>query len=460
VDRWSGYLNTHKDRFLGELLGLLRIKSVSTDPAYQAEVRGAARWTADRMHQAGIEGVRVMETGGHPVVYGEWLHAPGKPTVLIYGHFDVQPADPLQLWTSPPFEPLVRDGRVYARGASDMKGNLVLPILACEAWLQTEGALPVNVKFLFEGEEEIGSPSLAPFITDHRELLACDVAVSADSAQYNEEQPALWVGLRGLCGVQIGVRSAATDLHSGVMGGIAPNAVHALVRIIDSLRSPDGRILVKGFYDDVLPLSQAEREALARLPDDTAAIKRQTGIRAVCGEPGFTPLERNWVRPTLDVNGMWGGFQGEGSKTIIPCEAHAKITCRLVPNQHPERILECLKAHIAAHSPAEVAVSVSPMCGHAESYMVSPDHWGMAAAGHTLATLYGKAPFHMRMGATVPVTALFLKLLGVDTVSFGFGMDDEQIHAPDEFIRLSNFEQGQRAFCMLLPELGLRGPAR
>jgi acetylornithine deacetylase/succinyl-diaminopimelate desuccinylase-like protein len=450
---WQAYLAEGKDRFQNELLDLLRIPSLSTDPAHRADLRRAVGWVASRLQGAGIEHVAVMETGGHPVVYGEWLHAAGKPTVLIYGHYDVQPADPLDLWTAPPFEPSIRDGRVYARGASDMKGNLLLPLIACEALLRTEGTLPVNVKFLFEGEEEIGSPNLAPFIASQRDLLACDMAISADSGQFSEGQPALLTGLRGLVGVQIGVRSAATDLHSGLMGGVAPNAIQALAQIIGALKDPDGTISVDGFYDDVRPLTLAEQEAMARIPDDLADLAAKAGLLAVCGEPGFTPRERNWGRPTLDVNGIWGGFQGEGIKTVIPCEAHAKVTCRLVPDQQPEAVLEQLMAHIRRSAPPEVAVTVTPLPGQGKPYLIPSDHPGMAAAERALLALYGKAPYQMRFGATVPVTAIFQQVLNVYTVSYGFALMDERMHAPDEFLRLSSFEKGQTGFCLLLKEL-------
>ena len=453
---WLSYLDKKSDRFLEDFLELLRIPSVSTQPENKIGVRRAAGWVAERLRQAGIEGVAVMETAGHPVVYGEWGHAPGKPTVLFYGHFDVQPCDN-QGWDSSPFEPVVHDGRVYARGASDMKGNLLLPLYACEALLRAEGVLPVNVKFLCEGEEEIGSPSLAPFVTSHRDLLECDLVVSGDSAQHGEEQPSLMVGLRGVCGLQIDVRSAATDMHSGLLGGIVPNALHALVRILDSMRSPEGRILVDGFYDEVLPLSPAEREAMAGIPDNRAEIVRQTGIKKTVGEPGFTTRERNWARPTLEVNGIWGGYIGEGVKTVIPREAHAKITCRLVPEQSPRQVLDLLQAHIARYAPPEVDVEVSPFPGRSDPYLIPLDHPGILAAQRALTLLYRKQPYYTRFGATIPATAIFLQELGAYTIQFGFGMEDERQHAANEFVRLGNLMKGQRAFGMLLRELeGLR----
>lgn len=453
TERWQAYLTEHRHRFVSEFVDLLRIESVSTDPALAGEVRRAAGWTAARLRQAGMEEVRILETGGHPVVYGEWLHAPGKPTVLFYGHFDVQPVDPLDQWHSPPFEPRVDGDRIYARGASDMKGNLLLPVIACEALLRSEGALPVNVKFLLEGEEEIGSPHLAAFIAAHRELLACDLTVSADGGVGTAEEPVVGTGSRGLCGFQIDIRSAASDLHSGA-GGAVPNSIHALVRLLDSMRDPDGRILVEGFYEQVRPLSDGERAMIAAAPFDPAEFKARTGIRAFFGEPGFTPREGSVARPTLEVNGIWGGFQGDGIKTVIPAEAHAKITCRLVADQTPEEIRAKLAAHIERHAPAYAAVTVRPLPGEADPYLVPEGDWGLAALERTMAALCGRAPRHVRSGGTVPVMGMLKRQLGVETVTLGASQLDEQVHAPNEFTRISNFERIQRAYCLLLAELG------
>ena len=451
---WHDYLTERKERLLQDLREFLAIPSVSTDPARGGDVRRAAEWAAERLKAAGFPDARVCETAGHPVVCAEWLGAPGRPTVLVYGHFDVQPPGPLELWQDPPFEPTLRQGRIYARGASDMKGNLLIAVAACEAWLQSEGRLPVNVKFLLEGEEEVGSPSLPAFLAEHRDLLRADLAVSADSGQVSEDQPMLLLALRGLAGLQIDVRSAAVDLHSGIMGGIAPNAVHALVRILDSMRAPDGRILVDGFYNDVRPLTPEERQEMARIPDDTGAFLRAVGIRAASGESGFTPRERNWARPTLEVNGIWGGYEGDSLKTVIPCEAHAKITCRLVADQDPRRILGLLERHVHAHAPEEVQVSVLPLPGQGFPYRIPDDHPGLLAAERALLAVYRRAPYRYRMGASVPVTALLQEILGIHTVAFGFSMFDEGMHAPNEFLRLKNFERGQEAFCRLLEELG------
>jgi acetylornithine deacetylase/succinyl-diaminopimelate desuccinylase-like protein len=437
------------------LLDFLRIPSISSLSEHAADVQRAAEWTAERMGAAGIENVQIMQTGVHSVVYGQWCHAPGKPTVMIYGHYDTQPVDPLNLWTTPPFEPVIRDGRIYARGASDDKGSLLIPILVCEALLKTEGQLPVNVKFFFEGQEEIGSPQVDKIVANHRDLLACDFVLSADSGQYSETCPALQVGLKGICGIDITVRGAKTDLHSGVYGGAIRNPLHVMSEIIASMHGPDGKILVDGFYDDVAPLTPKEREEIAAVPFDEEKYKRELGVDDLFGEAGYTTRERAWARPTLEVNGMWGGFQGEGVKTVLPNEANAKITCRLVVNQDPERIIRCLTDHVARHTPRGVKVAVRKNTFSSLPYLIPADHPGNIAAAAVLTELYGKPPYQTRSGGSVPVCALFLQKLGVYTVSFGFGLGDERYHAPDEFFRISSFERGQQAYGMLLARLAV-----
>lgn len=348
---WETYLEEQQPRYQQELLQFLSIPSISALPEHAGAVQQAARWVAGRLTAAGLENVQVLPTGGHPVVYGEWLHAPGKPVVMIYGHFDTQPVDPLDQWTSPPFEPEVRNGRVYARGASDDKGSMLIPILAVEALLQAEGALPVNVKFFLEGQEEIGSPQLQALIASQRDLLACDLVLSADGGQYSEEQPGLLVAFKGLAEVQIDVRGARTDLHSGLYGGAVVNPIHALVYLLDSMRSPEGKILVEGFYDAVVPLSPEDRAAIAAIPFDEKTYKETIGVDALVAEPGYTSQEHIAGRPTLEVNGIWGGFQGEGIKTVLPNEAHAKITCRLVANQDPATIIDLITRHVERYTP-------------------------------------------------------------------------------------------------------------
>ncbi|MGB0385215.1 MAG: dipeptidase [Ardenticatenaceae bacterium] len=450
---WQSYLDENRERYLSELLDFLRIPSISSLPEHAPDVQQAAEWVAARMEGAGIEGVRILPTGGHPVVYGEWLHAPGKPTITIYGHFDTQPVDPLELWTNPPFEPTIRDGRVYARGAADDKGNMLVPILATEALLKSEGGLPLNVKYFFEGQEEIGSPQLSSFIAANQELLACDMMVSSDGGQWGEDQPSLLIGLKGLCALQIDVQGAKGDLHSGMYGGAIQNPIHALARLLHSMRSPEGKILVEGFYDDVRPLSEEDRAQIAEVPHDEAEYKAQLGLEALFGEPGYTTLERAWARPTLEVNGIWGGFQGEGVKTVIASQAHAKITCRLVADQDPHHILQLITDHIERNTPPGVTITVKPYASTARAYLMPADHPGNQAARAVHKELYGKEPYYIRTGGSIPFCSMIQELLGIYTVNFAFGLDDEQVHAPNEFFRLKSFERGQKGYCMLLHQL-------
>lgn len=453
MSTWETYLTDNKARYLDELLDFLRIPSISSLPEHAQDVQDAAEWVGRRLQAAGVEHVQVFPTAGHPVVYGDWLHQPGRPTILIYGHFDVQPVDPLEQWTHPPFEPTVVDGRLYARGASDDKGNMLTPILAIEALLKTSGTLPVNIKFFLEGQEEIGSPNIPPFLAEHKELFACDLAVSADGGQWSENQAELGVACKGLIGLQIDVRGAKSDLHSGLYGGSVQNPIHALVRLLDSMRSPDGNITVEGFYDQVVPLSEDDRAFIAAIPQDDQELMTALDVPGLFGEPGYSSLERRWARPTLEINGIWGGFQGEGTKTVIPNEAHAKITCRLVANQEPDQIAELIKRHAEQNAPTGVTVTVRQLPGSARAYLMSTDHPGLKAAQTVLHKLYGKDAYYTRTGGTVPVYDLFLNNLGVNTITFGFGLDDEQFHAPNEFFRLTSFERGSQAYCMLLEEL-------
>jgi len=450
---WETYLSEHQSQHQDELLQFLSIPSISSLPTHAADVQQAAHWVADRLTTAGLESVQILATGGHPVVYGEWLHAPEKPTVLIYGHFDTQPVDPLELWTHPPFEPTIIEDRVYARGASDDKGNMFTPILGVEALLKTEGTLPVNVKFFLEGQEEIGSPQLPAFIAQHRELLACDLVLSSDGGQYSEDQPSLMLSAKGLAAVQIDVHGAKGDLHSGIYGGAVPNPIHALTAILASLRNPEGKILVEGFYDSVLPLSDADRAAIAMIPFDAQDFQQKIGVTALQAEPGYTPQEHLAARPTLEINGIWGGFQGEGVKTVLPAEAHAKITCRLVVDQDPATIVELIAKHVEKHTPPGVRVTARPLPGTARPYLIPADHWGNQAAASVLEELYSKAPYHARMGGSIPVCDLFFTHLNAYTVSFAFGLMDEQIHAPNEFFRLTSFRRGPVAYCKILHNL-------
>jgi acetylornithine deacetylase/succinyl-diaminopimelate desuccinylase-like protein len=453
MSKWESYLEENQARFKEELLDFLRIPSISALPENAQDVERAAEWVANRLKSAGVEKVQILPTGGHPVVYGEWLHAPGKPTILIYGHFDTQPADPLDLWESPPFSPRVEGDNIYARGASDDKGNMLAPILAVEALLKAEGALPVNVKFCFEGQEEIGSPQLPDFMPVHKELFACDMAVSADGGQWSEDEPSILLSLKGACGIQIDLKGAKTDLHSGIYGGTIQNPIHALVRLLDSMRSPDGKIMVEGFYDDVIEFSTEERAEVARVPVDEEVYLDQLGVKATFGEPGYTTQERAWLRPTLEINGIWGGFQGEGTKTVLPNEAHAKITCRLIANQTPEKVIDLLEAHIKKHAPVGVEVNIKSLSIRGKPYMIPPDHPGNEAARAILEELYGKKPYYVRSGGSIPICGVFLDHLNAHTVNFGFGLQSDGAHAPNEVFTFSRFKLGQTAYCKLLYRL-------
>ncbi len=454
MSQWHAYLEKNRDRFLEELLDFLRIPSISSLPEHRSDVEKAAQWVAARMNAAGIESVEILPTGGHPVVYGDWLKAPDKPTVLIYGHFDTQPVDPLDLWETPPFEPSLRDGRIYARGASDDKGNMFLTIAACEAMLKTSGTLPVNIKFFFEGQEEIGSPQLPEFLAKNRDRLSCDLVLSGDGGQLKEDQPCLVMSTRGLCSVFLDVQGPGHDLHSGTYGGTVANPIHALAYILESLHYKDGRVAVKGFYDDVRPLSEEERNAIAGVPFDREAYLAGVGALELFGEPGFSTWERAWSRPTLEVNGIYGGFQGSGVKTVLPSTAHAKISCRLVADQDPESITRLVAEHIERTAPSGVRVTATRAENGAVPYRIPKDHTGLEVAASILEDLYGKPPLRVGMGGTIPVNGIFLRELKACTIVFAFGLPDERQHSPNEFFRLSSFERGQRAYAMILEKLG------
>lgn len=453
MSNWNSVLEANRARYESELFDLLRIPSISAQPDHDADVLRAGQWVADRFTAAGMESVAIMPAGRHVCVYADWLHAPGKPTILIYDHFDVQPPDPLDLWTTPPFEPQRRDGRVYARGSTDSKGNVMIVIAALEAWLRADGALPLNVKILFEGQEEIGSPNLGPFVAAQRDRLACDLVVCADGGQWSEDRPELCLGTRGLCAVQVDVTAASHDLHSGIYGGAVPNPIHAIAAIIHSLHGPDGRVLVDGFYDAVTPLTTAERAELAAIPFEEHAYLEETGAAALIGEAGYSTYERAWARPTLEVNGIWGGYQGDGVKTVLPAQAHAKITCRLVPDQDPAAVRGLVAAHILRSAPASVRVEMSPLGGGAYPYLMPADHWGNRAAATVLHAVYGREPYRVRSGGTLPILDMFLKRLGAYSVNFGFGLEDEKAHSPNEFLRLASFHRGMTAYCLLFEEL-------
>ena len=411
-------------------------------------------WVAGRLAEAGPFTVRTLQTAVNPVVYAEWLGALGRPTVLVYGHYDVQPPDPLEKWVTPPWTPTERDGRLYARGVSDDKGPMLIPILVAEAFFNATGGLPVNVKCLFEGEEEVGSPSLDSFIRENAELLACDVVLSADGAMWRIDEPSLTVASRGLAGLELTLTAASEDLHSGRHGGAVANPLHAMARLVASLHDADGRVAVAGFYDRVRELTPAERADIASLPFDEATYLAQIGAPSVFGEPGYTTLERLWTRPTLEVNGMWGGYEGPGSKTVIPSEAHAKITCRLVVDQDPEEIVELVRRHLVAHVPPGTRLSIAPGDHGARPAHVDADNFALKAAAEALRDVYGVRPLVVRMGGTVPISELFQRHMGRDTVFFSFSTADEDYHAPNEFFRVHRLHEGLEAWARLWDILG------
>ncbi len=447
----AAYLIEHRDRYVEELKSLLRIPSVSADSRHRGDVRQAAEFVHDQLLVAGCT-AEIVETAGHPIIYGEWTHAPGAPTVLVYGHYDVQPPDPLDQWVTPPFEPTVREGHIYARGATDDKGQMYTHIKSVEAWLQTVGQLPVNVKFVIEGEEEVGSDNLDRFLRAEQARCRCDVAVVSDTAQYGPGIPAITYGLRGIVACEVLLTGPAQDLHSGVFGGAIANPVNVLARLIASLHRPDGKIQVPGFYDAVIPLTAQERSNFAALPFSESEFAKSVGVSGTSGEVGFTTLERRWARPTCDVNGITGGYQGEGPKTIIPARASAKITCRLVPNQQPQSILHDLEAYLRAQLPPGIALEFKAQhgCPAALCDLNSPY---MAAASRAVATGFGKEPVLMREGGTIPVVGSFKEILGVDTLLLGWGQNTDNLHSPNERFSLEAFHQGIHASAALWQEL-------
>lgn len=453
VRRCESSLVQYEAEHLEALRDFLRIPSVSALPQHQTDVQRAAEWVAQRLRTLGIPDVRLLPTERNPIVYGQWIVDPTLPTVLVYGHYDVQPPDPLELWETPPFEPTLRDGRLYARGASDDKGNMFAALCGIEALIRIIGHPPVNLKFFFEGEEEIGSPSMPGAVQQYRELLACDVIVSADGGMYGHDQPSLTLSSKGICACQVDLRTAATDMHSGQYGAVIANAVQTLVQLAATFHTPEGRVAVAGFYDKVRELSPEERAEIAAVPFDPEAYLATIGAKTFWGEPGYTPLERAWARPTLDINGFWGGFQGEGIKTVTPCEAHLKITCRLVPDQDPDEILQLIEQHVQAHCPPWADVQVTRLPGSARPFAIRRDHPALAAARAVLRELYGKEPLMTRVGGTIPVAELFQRELGADMLFFAWGMPDNRVHAPNESYRIEDFRTMSRAYVRLLLRL-------
>jgi len=436
----QNYINENKDRFLEELLDMLRIPSVSADPAFAEDVKRNAEFVRDSLVKAGCDTVEICPTAGHPIVYGEKLVDPALPTVLVYGHYDVQPPDPLELWDSGPFDPVVKDGNIYARGACDDKGQFYMHVKAFEA-MNATGNVPCNIKFMIEGEEEVGSDNLEPFLKENSEKLRADVVLVSDTSMIANDIPSITTGLRGLTYLFVEVTGPVRDLHSGVYGGAVANPVNVLSKMIASLHDDENHITIPGFYDDVETISDADRKAMNAAPFDISEYKKYLEIEEVHGESGYTTLERTSIRPTLDVNGMWGGYTGEGAKTVLPSKAHAKISMRLVPNQDSEKIYELFKKHFESLAPASVKVKVTPH--HGGNPAVTPtDSIEYKAAAKAFYEAFGKEPIPQRSGGSIPIVELFEQLLGVKTVLMGFGLDTDNIHSPNEKYGLFNFYKG------------------
>jgi acetylornithine deacetylase/succinyl-diaminopimelate desuccinylase-like protein len=452
MDSVRGYIDREMSRFQDELFEFLRIPSVSARPEHSMDTQAAAQWLADRMTEAGLDS-SVLETPGHPVVLGEWREAgPDAPTLLIYGHYDVQPAEPLDEWVSPAFDPTVRDGLLFARGASDDKGQLFLHVKALEAQLKGGGMLPVNVVVVAEGEEEVGSPNLVPFVKAHRDRLAADAILISDSSMFAEGLPSLLFSLRGLAYFEIHVQGPSVDLHSGSYGGAVVNPGNTLARIIGSLHDPDGRIAIKGFYDDVIEWEEETRAAIQALPFDDSELLRETGASGLDGEAGFSTLERLWIRPTCDVNGILCGYTGEGAKTVLPAKAMAKVSFRLVPDQNPDRVHELLEAHIRRVAPPEVDVSVIDLHG-GRPWKAELEGAFFEAAKRSLEKAFGTQPVLTGEGGSIPIVVDFQEILGAPVLLMGFAPPGANMHAPNEWIPLENFENGVRAVAQFYVEL-------
>ncbi len=450
------YARQHADDFVGQLKDWLRIPSISTDPDYAADTRRAADWLADDLRRIGVQTVEVMETGGHPIVYAEHHVGDDRPTVLVYGHYDVQPPDPLDLWESPPFEPVEKDGHLVARGSADDKGQAFMHVKAAEAYLQSGADLPVNLKLMIEGEEESGSTHLAPFIEQHKDRLAADVVLVSDTALFAPGVPSITYGLRGLAYVEVTLTGPARDLHSGVYGGGVENPVNALCRLIAGLHDADHRVTVEGFYDNVRDLTEAEREAYRALPFDLDRWMEEAGVKATKSEKGYTVLEGTTGRPTLDVNGIWGGYTGKGAKTVLPSKAHAKISCRLVPDQTPDEITAKLRRHFEAHTPDTMTLEFRDLHG-GHGAVVDTTAPAMRAAAEALEGVFGQTPHFTREGGSIPVVADFKRILGLDTVLMGFGLDSDAIHSPNEKFGLDRFHQGIEASIRFFDAYGRMG---
>lgn len=452
MEQVLSYIESNNERYLGELRELLAIPSISSQSDHVPDMRRCAEWVAQHMRTIGMQNVQIMDTPGHPVVYSEWLGMPGKPTVLLYGHYDVQPVDPVNLWTSPPFEATIRNGSLYARGAADDKGQVFIHLKSIEAYMRNVGSLPVNLKMIIEGEEEVGSEHLEGFVKEHKELLKADLVLISDSSMFAKGIPSVCYALRGLAYMEVELTGPNTDLHSGSFGGSLHNPIQALSEMIASLHDKSGRITIPGFYNDVRPLTKAERAAFKKLPWNDKKYAKQLGLKQLYGEKGFTTLERLWARPTLECNGIWGGYTGEGAKTVIPSKAFAKISMRIVPDQTSVKIARLFEKHMKKIALKTVDVKVRMLHG-GEPAITPIDSPGVRAAAAALQKGFGKRPLFQREGGSIPIVVQFKRLLGLDTVLLGFGVPDENAHAPNEFIHLDNFFGGIKTAAHFYDEL-------
>ncbi len=450
------FVNVNRDRYLDELKALLAIPSISALPQHAADVRRCAEWCAGEMGRVGLENTRLVDTPGNPVVCADWLHAEGAPTILFYGHYDVQPVDPLDLWESPPFEATIRDGEIYARGAADDKGQVFMHFKAVEAHLKQIGRLPVNMKFMIEGEEEIGSAHLDDFVRAHKADLSADVVVISDSPMFARGVPSICYGLRGLVYFQLDLRGSNTDLHSGSFGGAVANPAMVLAQMLAQMKDRSGRIKITGFYDDVVPLTDVERKAWQTLPFNEKQFRKDFGIPKVSGETGYSTLERTWARPTFEINGLLSGFTGEGAKTVLPAVAMAKVSMRLVPNQDPDKIADLFEAYVRRVAPKTVDLKVTRMHG-GKPWMTSYDNAYVQAAARAIERGFGQTPVLTREGGSIPVVSTFQQELGLPSVLFGVGLPDENAHAPNEKLDVSNFHNGIIASAILYEEIAKAG---
>ena len=446
------FIHTNRDRYITELKQYLAIPSISALPAHAADVKKCAEWTADEMRRGGLQNVKLVETPGNPIVYGEWLQAPGAPTILFYGHYDVQPVDPLELWESPPFEATIRDGEIYARGAADDKGQVFMHLKAIEAHLKKAGKLPVNIKVIVEGEEEVGSNNLDEFVRQNKPMLAADVVVISDSAMFDRGVPSICYSLRGLAYYQIDLRGTKSDLHSGVFGGAVANPAMVLAQILAQMKDRGGRIKIPGFYDDVRELSAEERAEWKKLPFNEKKYKKDLGAPKLAGEKEYSVLERVWARPTFEVNGLLSGFTGDGAKTVIPAVAMAKISMRLVPDQNPDKIGQLFDAYIRKVTPSTVELKVTRMHG-GKPWITEYSNPYVQAAGRAIEQGFGRTPVFCREGGSIPVVSTFQEELGIPAVLFGVGLPDENAHAPNERLDLTNFHNGIVASAVLYQEI-------